>query len=432
MKSRGVRALVVILALAVMAAAGAGVWQMEQRVAAAQSAADNFEHDARQAVVSLGDWRAAQQGYVAEGQPPEVWLTKAAGLSEAIGPKLSALGVAAGTAEAQGALESAIEAFTALTQSDTRAREYVKAGQRLSASDVIFVESAPTLDKAIAAIDTARGQERVAQAVTFESWRRSELITLGIAAAVVLLLMLVLVPLPRAGEQAGAAAEEAVIIPRGTGLQLSPDLDEGVVSRAQPVAADAPVGTSKHDTLGSIDFALNGFGPAKGPDLDAIADLCSSLARVADTRELHGLLERTAKALDATGVIVWMPDGPQGSLRPVLTHGYAPLALSRMGLIHPAADNATATAYRTKRVVVVPAEVLASGAVVAPLISSDGCSGAMAVELRDGVEATAQLRAVAMIVAAQLATLFTPGSVTSAAHVAAGHAAAEDATAGRL
>ena len=91
MKSRGVRALVVILALAVMAAAGAGVWQMEQRVAAAQSAADNFERDARQAVVSLGDWRAAQQGYVAEGQPPEVWLTKAAGLSEAIGPKLSAL-----------------------------------------------------------------------------------------------------------------------------------------------------------------------------------------------------------------------------------------------------------------------------------------------------------------------------------------------------
>ena len=168
MKSRGVRALVVILALAVMAAAGAGVWQMEQRVAAAQSAADNFERDARQAVVSLGDWRAAQQAYVAEGQPPEVWLTKAAGLSEAIGPKLSALRVAAGTAEAQGALESAIEAFTALTQSDTRAREYMKAGQRLSASDVIFVESAPTLDKAIAAIDTARGQERVAQAVTFE------------------------------------------------------------------------------------------------------------------------------------------------------------------------------------------------------------------------------------------------------------------------
>jgi hypothetical protein len=116
----------------------------------------------------------------------------------------------------------------------------------------------------------------------------------------------------------------------------------------------------------------------------------------------------------------------------VLAHGYAPLALSRMGVIHPAADNATATAYRTKRVVVVPAEVLASGAVVAPLISSEGCSGAMAVELRDGVEATPELRAVATIVAAQLATMLTPGSVTSVAHVAAGYAAAEDVTAGRL
>ena len=153
---------------------------------------------------------------------------------------------------------------------------------------------------------------------------------------------------------------------------------------------------------------------AKAPDLEVVADLCSSMARVQDTRELQGLLERTAKALDASGVIVWMPDGPQGSLRPVLAHGYASLSLSRMGVIHPAADNATATAYRTKSVVVVPAEVLASGAVVAPLISSEGCSGAMAIELREGVEATPQVRAVATILAAQLATMFMPGAVTAA------------------
>jgi hypothetical protein len=171
---------------------------------------------------------------------------------------------------------------------------------------------------------------------------------------------------------------------------------------------------------------------AAAPDLDAIADLCSSLARVQDTRELQALLERAAKALDASGVIVWMPEGPQGTLRPVLAHGYASLALSRMGIIHPAADNATATAFRTKSVVMVPAEAQACGAVVAPLISSEGCSGAMAVELREGVEATPQVRAVATIVAAQLATMFTPGSVASAPQPAAGHAALEDATAAKL
>jgi hypothetical protein len=249
--------------------------------------------------------------------------------------------------------------------------------------------------------------------------------------------LLLLVPIPRAGEAAAEtqADDEGTVIPKqGGGLHLSHDFGDGVVRRARPVADDAPApiagrvagaraaalaaGITKDETLGPIDLALGASRPAKGPDLDAVADLCSSLARVQDTRELQGLLERAARALDATGVIVWMPDGPQGALRPVLAHGYTSLALSRMGTIHPAADNATATAYRTKGVVVVPAEVLASGAVVAPLISLDGCSGAMAVELREGVEATQQLRAVVTIVAAQLATMLTPGSVTAARQAA--------------
>jgi hypothetical protein len=171
-------------------------------------------------------------------------------------------------------------------------------------------------------------------------------------------------------------------------------------------------------------------GSAKGPDLEAVADLCSSLARVQDTRELQGLLARTAKAIDATGIIVWMPDGPQDVLRPVLTHGYASIAVSRMGIIHPAADNATAAAYRTKRIVVVPAEVLASGAVVAPLINADGCSGAMAIELREGVEPTPQVRAVATIVAAQFATMFAPNQATPAPREAVVEAVAENVAAG--
>ena len=250
-------------------------------------------------------------------------------------------------------------------QSDAKARDYVKTGQRLSASDVIFAEAAPVLEKAVAGIDTARGQERVAHAVALEGLRRWELIALGSAAAVVLVVLVLLVPIPPAGEaaaEAGAAGEAAGIPQQDGGLRVSRDFDDGIVSRAQAVAADdAPSpfagraagapglaladGTSKDNSLGLIDFALDGPGPAKGPDLDAVADLCSSLARVQDTRELQGLLERAAKALDATGIIIWMPDGAQGTLRPVLAHGYASLALARMGIIHPAADNATATAY---------------------------------------------------------------------------------------
>jgi hypothetical protein len=438
MKSRGVRVLLLVTAAAALVGAGAGVWQIEQRSAAARAAAGAFERDAREAVVSLSDWRAAQRAYVAEGQPPAAWMTKAGALAEAIQPRLAALRAAAASASAQGMIESAIEAFTALLQSDARAREYVKAGQLISASDVIFVESAPAIEKAIIGIDTARGEESVNHAVALEELRGWELVVLGAGAGIALLLMLLLVPVPRSSES--AAGDESA-----GGLHLHPDLGDGIVSRAQatdaaqasaaaPPQSRASGDAAKGDTLGDIDFALDGRGAAKGPNLEAVADLCSSLARVQDTRELPGLLERTAKALDATGVIVWMPDGPQGTLRPVLAHGYASLALSRMGIIHPAADNATATAYRTKSVVVVPAEALASGAVVAPLVSSEGCSGAMAVELREGVEPTPQVRAVATIVAAQLATMFTPGSMPAAPRAEAAPAGAgggQSAAAGR-
>jgi hypothetical protein len=417
MKSRGLRVLLLVVAVAAMAAAGAVVWQLEQRIAAARAAADAFERDAREAVVGLAGWRAAQQAYVAEGQPPQAWMTKATAIGDAIGPRLSALRTAATTSEAQGSLESALEAFSGLLQSDARAREYARAGQLLSASDVIFVEAAPAIDKAVIGVDTARGRESVALAEEIEALRRWELIALGAAGGVVLVALLLLVPLPRApeSESESAADAEEIVIPRGAGLQIPHDLNDGVVIRAAPMGDASP----KIESLGAIDAALDAAAEPKGPDLDAVADLCSALARVQDTRELPGLLERAARALDATGIIIWMPDGPQGTLRPVLTHGYASLALSRMGVIHPASDNATATAYRTKTAVVVPSDVLASGAVVAPLMSFEGCSGAMAVELREGVEPTPRVKAVATILAAQMATMFTPASAESQAPPAA-------------
>ncbi len=423
MKSRGVRVLLLVVAVAVLAAAGSGIWQLEQRLAAARSGAEAFDRDARQAVVSLSDWRSAQHAYVAEGQPSQAWMTRSAAIAEAIGPRLSALRTAVKSTEAQASLESAVEAFTALLQSDTRARDYAKGGQLLSASDVIFDESAPAVEKAVIGVDNARGQEMVAYAIEFEALRQWELIVLGAAAAVTLIVILLLLPIPRSAEPGAETAADAdtVVIPRGAGLQLSHDIGHGVASRAQPMeAVPAMPAAPKEGSLGSFGVALEASALSKGPEIDAVADLCSALARVQDTQELPGLMERIAKALDATGVIVWMPEGPQGTLRPVLAHGYASLALSRMGIINPAADNATATAYRTKSVVVVPSDVLASGAVVAPLVSSEGCSGAMAVELREGVEPTARVRAVATILAAQLATMFTPGSAAPQPQAVAG------------
>lgn len=419
MKSRGVRGLIVILALSAQAAAGFAVWQYEQRIAVGRSAADTFERDARQAVITLIELGAAQQAYVAEGQPADAWLARAATLVEALHSKLAALHLAAASVEAQGALESGIEAFATFSQSDARARDYVKSGQRLSASDVIFADGASGLGKVVNAIDTARGQESVARAVAEANDRGRELAALGAAIFATLLALVLLVPIPRAAvAEAGGEAEAA---PRETvGLGLADDA-EGVVLRAKPIAPRAAPGKAMRAAPAlAMTLAEEGpIGPAKSdaalaatkmPDLTAVADLCSSLARVQDSRELQGLLERAAKTLDAIGVIVWMPGGPQDTLHPALSHGYAPAALSRMGTIHPAAGNATADAFRTKTAMVVPADALARGAVVAPLITADGCSGVMAAELREGVATTEQIRAVATILAAQFATLLTPAA----------------------
>jgi len=409
MKSRAVRVLVVILAVAAQAGAAVAVWQSEQQIGTERSSADTFERDARQAVLHLTELRAAQQAYVAEGQSTNTWLARATELSQSIAPQLTALRLAADSVEAQGALETAVETFsTALSQSDTKARDYLKAGQSLSASDVIFTDGASTLTKVVNAIDDARGEESIARAVAIAGIRESQVYAIGAAVALTLLALLLLVPIPigsaaRGDEEPGAARADSAGLGLSRATQGARDA-KAATSKAAPAVASA-----EDDPLAHIDLDLR-LRPSRTPDLKMVADICSSLALVGDARELQGLLERTAKALDALGLIVWMPDGPGGPLRQVLAHGYAPLALACMGSIDPAADNATATAFRTGKVIVVPSEPLASGAIVAPLITADGCSGAMAVELRRGVETTDHLRAVATIFSAQLATLFTPAA----------------------
>lgn len=405
MKSRVLRVLVAVLAVAALAASGAAVWHLDRRIEAERSASDSFERDARQVASGVGELRAAQMALVAQGQPADPWLARTTALAESVGPKLSALRGAAATVEGQGALESAIEAFTTFGQRDARARDYLRSGQVLSASDVVFADAAPLLERVVGGLDTARAQESIARAITVADARKWELIALASGLVLALAALLALVPLPRS---AAVGVDNEAGEARGTsgGLGLSPSADS--IDRRAVAPAEPPEGQRA-----SGPASIAGNPPAAEalpgrPDLAAIADVCSCLARVQFSSELPGLLERTAKALDSTGVIVWMPDAASGMLRPALSHGYTPAALARMGGIQPAADNATAAAYRTKTVVAVPPDAIAGGAVVAPLHTAEGCSGVLAVELADGVTPTPQVRAGAAIVAAQLATLLTP------------------------
>jgi hypothetical protein len=425
MKSRGMRVLLVILAVAAQVGAGLALWQVEQRVAARRSAADTFEREARQAVVRLGELGAAQQACVARGQSAEVWLGRAQGQRDAIGPRLAALRKAAENVGAQSALEGAIEAFAAFGQSDAKAREYLKSGQPESASDVIFAEGAAELEKAAYGVDGARGRESVWRAESIEKVQRWAFVALGTAFLLTLLSLLLLFPVPLA--PAGEAADEEADTGTGTAERVRPVLKADAIPKAPSTEkASAPANETRGLglTIGPASAAKpvrSGWPPtaadaplvaapaqAPPPDLSPVADLCLFMARVQDTNQLQGLVERIANVLDATGVIVWMPDASRGVLRPALSCGYSPLALMRMGAIQRSAENATAMAFRTETVKVVPAGPLTSGAVVAPLVTAEGCAGVIAIELGDGVSVTSQVRATVTIVAAQLATLLTP------------------------
>jgi hypothetical protein len=132
---------------------------------------------------------------------------------------------------------------------------------------------------------------------------------------------------------------------------------------------------------------------------------------VSDTEQIPALLERAEQVLDARGIVLWIADPDGRELVPTVGHGFAPSSLARLGTIHRDSDNATAAAFREARVHVVKGGETSSGAVVAPLVTPAGCVGVMAAELRNGHEVQDEVRAVASILAAQLATLIGVGPV---------------------
>ena len=186
------------------------------------------------------------------------------------------------------------------------------------------------------------------------------------------------------------------------------------IARPEPIAAPAPSPTPL------VVEPPVGAEPRRGgavvPDeaLDATAKVCTDLARVKDADELRDALGRAARLLDASGVIVWMTEAGGKSLKPLLTYGYPEEALRRIPTLPRDASNATAAAFREAVTQVVDATDSAPGAIAVPLLVPQGCVGVLAAEIGHGREAAVATRALAQIVAAQLAVLIptetTPAS----------------------
>jgi hypothetical protein len=125
---------------------------------------------------------------------------------------------------------------------------------------------------------------------------------------------------------------------------------------------------------------------------------------------LNGLLTRAVTLLDADGIIVWLESS--GQLFAAAAAGYPPDTPARLGPIAWNDAHAVAAAWREATTETVDATSEGDGAVVVPLFSGATCFGVFAVELKPGREQDAVTRAVARLLAAQLAVVVggSPGS----------------------
>jgi hypothetical protein len=331
----------------------------ERQLSAFQRDDRVFDLHARELTDTLSDLRVSQQAYVAAGQAAEFWMPRVAQTSDAIDGSVSALGASARSVRARQELDAAADALTEFHDADRRARDYLQADQQLMAADVIFMEGGETAAAAARHVETARLEERQALDASTDLARRQEAYALGGAGGFAALVLLVL---GATGSRTQKPADTIGTIP------ASPSLDSSVPSQA--AASPAVVQTLPP--------------PAVLPGLQKAAELCTEFGRVRDSNDLQKLVARAADAMNAAGLVVWLGSAAGADLEPILAHGYSEEALARLPKVPRSADNAAAAAYRTGELQIVRSKPgTAAGALVVPIVSADGQSGALSAELQN-------------------------------------------------
>lgn len=166
------------------------------------------------------------------------------------------------------------------------------------------------------------------------------------------------------------------------------------VEPAETVAAD-PEPRASTTTVEPIQIA-------RGIDLTMLAGLCTDLARLTTPDALPQLLERSTRALNASGLVLWVGIGDR--LVPVMGHGYSPQVMSRLQPALRTDDTAAAAAWRTAEPTIVTGADGSNGAIAVPLLGVNGCVGVLAFEMGQGREHDSESHAAAALIAAQLAT----------------------------
>jgi hypothetical protein len=401
--SRAVRVALAIVCLVAAASTVFLISTFEQQIRANESAARSFAATAHTARVAVADLRGAQQGYVAAGQGPDFWFARVTGIDNDLRGRLTSLKSLASAPDTAIAIDEAIGALQDFDQMDHRARDFTRAHQLTSASDLIFADGFDLTGKAGDAVDRALTAELADRNGVLSFLKRREAYALAGGSAVLAIVIALLLPGRRQKPDhtpVSIPAEPPVAVSAETLADLH---DFGVI--AAPAAPAAPAASEP---------------PAPTVDIGRVAALCSDLAKVADTRALPDLLARASEILGAAGLIVWIADPDGRELSPILVHGYSPRLVTRLGTIQRDASNLTASAYRTALLQTVKGDAVSNGAIAAPLVSAAGCVGVFAAEMKDGGEQHAAMLSAAAIIASHLATLVGPPSARATRNEAAG------------
>jgi hypothetical protein len=325
------------------------------------------------AVTGIG---VSQQAYIAPGQPDQRSFERMTSLVRQIYDDAAALKPVLRSPGSSSAVQALNAATGDLIAADSRARENLMLGQEAMAADVIFSDGRSTLDAMLQRIRAIRDGERTFYQTRQAQMSRQRWSALGLVVLAWLAALIALVP---------ARRERSVVF--------------------------APVAPPEPAQEAAVIAEPNSSSP--GLDLAAAADLCTALSRLTTTESLPPLLARAADLLDAPGIILWMGAGEE--LFAVTAHGYRPDIIARLGPINRAADNATASAWRTGQTTVVAGDRAGNGAIVTPMLGPDACIGALAIELRNGREHDPATAALASMIAAQLSAVVSAWPPASSA-----------------
>ncbi len=393
-----VRLTLLIVFLAAMGATAYLFWTAERQSRLTETTSRTFDASARAAERTVFDLRSAQQAYVAAGQGEEFWIGRATELADDLKSRVAWLKADAGPASVS-AFDDALSALQDLDQMDRRSRENVRSHQPALAADQIFTTGLDLTRKIADGIERGRAAEIAVRDDIRTALQRREVFSLGAAAAAAtLIVLLLLMPSRRAVMIAQPPLQAAVsaappALPQLDDFSLAIDSldtldgDEGWVRAVTPSPAPPALPPPATPVELPADAApVVAATPTPAVDLQAVATVCSDLARVVDTRALPELLERTAGVLDASGIILWIADPDGRELAPIVTHGYSTNLITRLGTIARDAENVTAAAYRTSLLQTVKADAVSNGAIAAPLVTPAGCVGVMAAEVRHEAE----------------------------------------------